>query len=230
MQENNVNSPLNQSVNDSVPTVTTVSINDQQPKANSFLTILLSILLITSLSIAGFFALQTQRLVNELRVTRDELTARATVESTNEPVATSSSVTTDPTANWKTYINTKYNYTLDLPNDWVVGQEIFGGAVSKFDSNSKVSSVKFSNSLSNIQVFYEGDFDHGFEPWQFESKKTINVGGKVAEQTTLRLEGNTKKWHIVTVSSIESFRIEANIDQIDESEFDQILSTFKFTN
>lgn len=201
----------------------------QAGKQSNFLVILLSILLIISVAISGFFAFQTQKLVKELTLLRTESTPVATTEPTTELVATNSA-SPDPTANWKTYKSSKYNYTLDLPSDWTIGQELLGGAISKLDSNSKVSSIKFNNSLSNIQVFYEGDFDHGFEPWQFESKKRIKLGGKIAEQITLKLEGNTKKWYIVTVSSIESFRIEANIDQIDESEFDQILSTFKFTN
>lgn len=57
-------------------------------KTNNFLVVLLSILLFLAVSIAGFFAYQTQKLVKELRVMSDELKQ-----------------TTDPIADWKIYTN-----------------------------------------------------------------------------------------------------------------------------
>ena len=61
------------------------------PQSN-FLVILLSILLIISVLIAGFFAYQTQRLVAELRVKNEELRIVPTVttQPATKPVATSS--------------------------------------------------------------------------------------------------------------------------------------------
>ena len=189
-------------------------------------------MLIISVAIAGFFAYQTQKLVKELtNLKNEEKVAVATTEPTIEPISTNSAVATaDPTANWKTYENSKYKYSLSLPKNWIVGNEVFGGAVSKINPSLKVSTIKFNNNLSTIQVFYEGDFDHGFEPWQFEEKKIINFSGKLAEETTLKLDGNQTKWYVITTSSINGFRIEANIHPDDSAIFDQILSTFKFTN
>lgn len=102
----NADASMNQSVSDSVLA------NDQRPKTNSFLVILLSILLVISVAISGFFAFQTQKLVKELTVLRTEPTPIANVEPTFEPVATNSGVTTDPTANWKTYTNNVLKYTI----------------------------------------------------------------------------------------------------------------------
>lgn len=53
--------------------VITPQVTVERPKNSNFLIILLSILLFISLSIAGFFAYQTQQLTNELRVMSDEL-------------------------------------------------------------------------------------------------------------------------------------------------------------
>jgi hypothetical protein len=107
MQENELpQTQVNQSVSNSIPA------NDQQPKTNSFLVILLSVLLFVAVAIAGFFAFQTQKLVKEITVLKNEGNSVA-VPST-EPVATESSEV-DPTANWKTYTS---NEQLDIPESY----------------------------------------------------------------------------------------------------------------
>ena len=80
---------------------------EQQSKKSNFVILLLAILLFISLAITGFFAFQTQKLVKELTLLRTEPTPVATIE----PMA-------DPTANWKTYTTTKY--TLRYPSEWIV--------------------------------------------------------------------------------------------------------------
>lgn len=109
MQENNpapmANSPLTTEVQ-SVPAST-----DQQPKTNNFLVILLSTLLFISVSIAGFFAFQTQKLVKELTVLKAE--EKVVAAATEEPVS-------DPTTSWNTYTNNILKYTIKYPTDWVI--------------------------------------------------------------------------------------------------------------
>lgn len=104
----------------SVPVVTPQVIVEQ-PKQNNFIVILLSVLLLLVVSVAGFFAFQTQKLVKELTLLKSESAPIATSEPTIEPVATDSSAV-DPTANWKTYTNTKYGYTLKYPSNLTVGE------------------------------------------------------------------------------------------------------------
>ena len=93
------------------PQTTAVQTVDQKPSTNSFLVILLSVLLLLSVIIAGFFAYQTQKLVKELTMLKTEPipTPEVTMEPTTEPVATDSSEV-DPTANWKTYINKDFSF------------------------------------------------------------------------------------------------------------------------
>lgn len=205
----------------------TPQIVTEQPKQSNFLTILLSVLLTISVIVSGFFAYQTQKLVKELTLLRTEPTSTTPFEPTTEPVATKSSEV-DPTAVWKTYKNSTYNYSLDISSGWIIGEESYAGAASKINPNLKVSSIKFNNKLSSIQIFYEGDFDHGFEPWQFESKKDVKLGGKNAVESILKLDGNLTKWHILSIDSLGDFRIEANIHPDDLNNYNQILSTFKF--
>ena len=63
----------------------------EQPKQSNFLTVLLSVLLLLSVSIAGFFAYQTQKLVKELNLVKVVPTP-ATEEPTIEPVATDNAI------------------------------------------------------------------------------------------------------------------------------------------
>ena len=73
-----------------------------EPKKNSsFLVILLSILLIISVLIAGFFAYQTQNLVKEIT----KLQVIPTPITSTEPIPT-----TDPTTDWKEIENKEYNF------------------------------------------------------------------------------------------------------------------------
>lgn len=108
-----------------IPVTPQVTVNPQivqeTPKVdvvkprNNFLIILLSVLLFLSVSIAGFFAFQTQQLVKELNTLKKEPTNMATVEPTVELATTN-----DPTADWKTYTGKVRNYTIKYPSDWIV--------------------------------------------------------------------------------------------------------------
>ena len=79
------------------------------PKPNNFLVTLLSILLLLSCVIAGYFAYQTQNLVKELQGIRNQ-----------NPATPTPTTTTDPTADWKTYTNEKYGFYLKYPSSFQV--------------------------------------------------------------------------------------------------------------
>ncbi|MFZ3301696.1 MAG: hypothetical protein WA152_03225 [Microgenomates group bacterium] len=104
----------------SIPTpVSTPQVAIEQPKQSNFLTILLSVLLLLSISIAGFFAFQTQKLIKELTMLKTEEKVVYTSEPITEPLATDSSEV-DPTANWKTYTDLDKKHTFKYPSDWVL--------------------------------------------------------------------------------------------------------------
>jgi len=84
------------------------------PKQNNFLITLLSILLLLSCIIAGFFAWQTQNLVNELRIMSDES------KQTQIPTTTS---TPDPTMGWKTYAIDKIGLSFKYPSDFIINED-----------------------------------------------------------------------------------------------------------
>lgn len=99
-----VNQPIVDSQKNNTPEATSTA----QNKPSTFLVSLLSILLLISVFIAGFFAFQTQRLVKELQVMRNE--SKPTPIATQTPIATP-----DPTADWKEYVNERYSYKIKCP-------------------------------------------------------------------------------------------------------------------
>lgn len=80
-----------------------------ETKSNNFLINLLSVLLLLTCLVAGFFAWQTQKLVKEL------------TEIRNQKLVTPTPTTTpDPTADWKTYTNEKYQFSFKYPQKYII--------------------------------------------------------------------------------------------------------------
>lgn len=161
-----------------------------------------------------------------VRTTDDDM-----VISTLSPVAT---VTPMPSrypeiSNSKTYTNTKYGYSLITPSNWSAN-ETEHIIDSQLVSGQKVSKLTLKGSKTTIEVFFEGEFDHGYMPWEQDRSEDIVLGNKTAKKVTLSLQGNVNKWIVITIPDFHYFRIEIQGPADDLSVVDQILSTFKFTN
>ena len=209
----------------STPVVTS-QVAVEQPKQSSFLVILLSVLLLLAVSIAGFFAYQTQKLVKELTMLKTEPipTPEVTMEPTTEPVATDSSEV-DPTANWKTYINKDFSFK--YPNDSSI----------KTDTILADGSVEFSNF-----VFLLEKTDDRLVNYVNKLKDTngaISTNKMINKFEAIEWIGSYKNapTHYVSMlsnGSVFNFGITTdNMTQFVSTEtklLDQILSTFKFTN
>ena len=217
-----------------MPIVDSPQSTEAQPSANRFLVILLSILLVISVSIAGFFAYQTQVLVKELTLSKVTPTPVSMVEPTSEPVVA------DPTADWKMYQSTDLGFTFKYPKYFTISQEGWsrigtnnrGNWVLNLHSeNPKVDflidyrenpvtagGAKITTVEQSIQgVEYSKTTFLGYPAVLFES---TGIGGMESKNINV-LKGNTL-WHIYILNwdgKPESFAL-----------FDQILSTFKFTN
>lgn len=225
----------------------------EAPKTNSFLVVLLSVLLFLSVSIAGFFAFQTQKLVKELNILKIMPTPIASTEPTQMPVAT-----LDPTANWKTYTSAKY--TLKYPGGWIVDEKctklghpasnpcIYSSdyhpvtrKVEPGDGGSDTVTEYNVGTLLNIDLLENVAYDpNGFcSPGGPASigdcyEKTIN-GNRYA----LRESGSypypptsINAWLLINNNGVVDlgFSFSKANKVADLQIFDQILSTFKFTN
>jgi len=101
---------------------------DSRPKANSFLIILLSILLLVSCIIAGFFAYQTQKLAKELQEFRNQELATLILTPTFEPGTEPEQIPLEVlTKDWKTYTDSKQRFSIKYPSTWrIISGDFFG--------------------------------------------------------------------------------------------------------
>lgn len=210
--------------------------NDQQPKQNNFLIILLSILLFLSILIAGFFAFKTQNLVKELTLLKT--IPAFTSEPTTEPIATP-----DPTADWELYTNVENGYSIKFPKTeytrlGCIGEEL---TAAKYGTDNRPSPM--------TMVACERDGRYSLETKTYASiqsepaetkyynivKKDVQMGGilgKLYIHTFTNIEdGPYPEWF--TVAQVNKNNKTYEIYFSDKAKldlFNQIISTFKFTN
>ena len=207
----------------------------EQPKQNNFLIILLSILLLLSVSIVGFFAYQTQKLTTELKIKDKVLIVRTpdpTVEPTTRQVSTNFPVfTSTPTAStslqipgWKFFVNNSFSF--QYPGEWEIGQE----------NNSIVS----DRSGAGIAIFK----DNSMMNECMKVDRTDTVSGKMVKYYSYIYSGemcsdasqigNYQAWITKAGGTgygpgiIYSYNTTAYPKSFEI--FKSILSTFKFTN
>lgn len=224
-----------QEVNPVSTTVVTPQVVVEQPRQSNFLVVLLSILLLFSVSIAGFFAFQTQKLVKELTTlkTQEKVVAIATVE----PIATDSSEV-DPTANWKTYTNTKFNFSFKYPAEMSYIYDQSDQYVENGISNAMILVQNFDGSKPRT----ESDSDLQIVVYISNKSGVFNLEDPQGEQTEIMINGvkaiksfTTQKWVLVPTVFFQSSpnKIAVQLSSPKSTNklwFDQILSTFKFTN
>jgi len=86
----------------------------QSIKSNNSLVIILSVLLLVAVSIAGFFALQTQKLTKQLAQYQSVIPL---------PLPTEAPAEVDgETVDWKTYADEKYHFSFKYPSSWQVNE------------------------------------------------------------------------------------------------------------
>ena len=180
---------------------------------------------------------------------RSDATPVVIVEPTIEPVATNSAIATaDPTANWKSFSDK--NYSFKLPANW-------GTYIGVSEGKSGQLFIAPSEKIIQIKKMWESGSGFGGGPFlnmsiQMDNdiKNYIPKSDEYSSVTTkdLVVSGITSKLYVTEVlqsspmgepgDKLYSVHIlyknnYYNIQLFDgqyKTEFDQILSTFKFTN
>lgn len=171
-----------------------------------------------------------------------------TKQNQSQPVqkqqtATVPTPTPDPTTNWHTYTNTLYNFTLKIPYAWE-------GGPPEVSSNSfrMYMAKRFSTNTGVAEDYTPGraniDLTINTEPAQNTIKGTtgmtkteqVYVAGNSATKLTgaSGVAGTVNFTNIVIPHNGKTFTFsfstqDQSIEQQAKTEFDQILSTFKFT-
>lgn len=202
------------------------------PKKDYSLVVILSILLIIAAAIATLLLYQNQKLIKELKQYQT-----AAVYPIPSPTPTS-----DPTANWQTYTNTKYGYAVKYPSDWS------GSCPSQpCDSAAMFSVTKQPIGLDIIvkqkaQVVTPKDAFSKAVTTQIFSQQEMIIDS-IPAYAGLVKEGPAEigpflKQHIFVVKNVYIYQItfSEKLEKGDEMSlrqqqlFDQILSTFKFAD
>jgi len=155
------------------------------------------------------------------------------------------SPTTDPTANWKTYTNTKYGYTFKYPNPWTencskdisqnspLSQSVivcpeayptgpFGGIPAYF--NVTVESKKIGETAQDIKKLKEKE-NPSIKEVSVPKIANYDVAASYFEGAGIP---NATVYLVKNPSDTTYMNITG--DGIDENIYNQILSTFKFTD
>jgi len=130
-----------------------------------------------------------------------------------------STPTPDPTANWKTYVNNKYNYSIKYPEDWILQP----------DKQTPEEIVNFTKDLNSLTI-YSGSAIPGIPPESTPSqvKSIVIANQNVIKEAYNNLFVLLKFPENLPVNQI-SIRYKNGITSAEyEDLFDLILSTFKF--
>ncbi len=112
-------------------------------KNDSFLVMILSILLLISVFIAGFFAWKTQQLVKELRAMNGALDSTPLV-----------SPTPDPISSWREYVDTTNGFAFKIPDIFKFPETIAVADSNYFSTSEGIDSPL---ALSNNDVLLESN-------------------------------------------------------------------------
>jgi len=147
---------------------------------------------------------------------------------TPSPLPSSSPEST--TSAWIVYKNPDYNYTLRYPSTLNI-QETDSSFESTHSASKKVSMTSFSDKDKNtFNIFFEGEFDHGMDPWALESTDIATISGMPATKKAFAWDQNPNKWIMLTIPNFHNFRIEIQGPQSFLNLADQIIETIKFSN
>lgn len=203
----------------------------EQPKSNyqKPLIGILALLIVIILGVAGYFYFQNQELQKKMIQTLP----------TTTPFP---SATTDPTANWKTYINNQIGISFSYPQELIYSYDKFTDFISDKSLSGNLLIQNFDGSrprqeeVSDFQIAIFVSKDEGKTLEQYaqnagsKSMQKIKVGGLDAIKGA-SIQKNTEVPTIWVKSSSNLFTIQfSNPKSINSLWFDQILSTVKFTN
>lgn len=200
----------------------------------------MAIFVVLSLSVVAFLYYQNQQL-------------KSMLASIQTPVAVASptpTATADPTADWKTYTNTKVGFQIKYPPGGFSKPELPSGVAGSpevyADNNTDNNDIIFGNSLPSLEVFdYSGNLDQ-FINYYMAGKAPISggpVGENVVSTADLQVDGvpakkqetQPKIVYPETKDNVSTFIYFVShghgfVFNGGTPESDQILSTFKFTS
>lgn len=200
------------------PNLQTPPITPPTPKP-SMLPLILSIFLIISLAGIGILVYQNKQLQKQISTLRPQ----PTPSPTPTPPA-------DPAANWKTYSNEQFGFSIRYPSEWQVQESHNRLLHAPFYGGKTSDTVKFYSDNAYIQFSSNFVYNDGTPSATQVKKEQITISGKNATKTTYTLPNQRQETTFVDIeiSNANPYRIKEIFPSVESSLIDQILSTFKF--
>ena len=210
------------------PPQTPPEVSIPQPKPNYLKTIILSVLIITTLGLIAYLFFQNQKL--QKQVLNPQVSPTIQIPSPTSKPSSSISISPDETAGWKTYINNKLGIEFMYPVEWSEPKE----SLQSINFNEKLVIVKspfYDQILQRDLNFNEYSVrSYGDETPRHDFNIDGLIGKRGLEKSVsnysdiIILAKNNKSTEIISITYIYNPKKE------DGKLFNQILSTFKFTD
>jgi hypothetical protein len=199
-------------------------ITHEVPKPKSkLMPVLLAILIIAVLSVGGYFVYKNYFAKEPVAIETPSPT----------PVATA-----DPTADWETYTNQLHGITYKYPTKWIIDdKEVnnqLNGLIVMKKEEAQITMYLEMDGIGGLGRNYEGksfQFNElGIYKYYVDNtyNKTKGIGLTDSLTQSLGVFSYNNKPYSITLTYPASYT-DTQASEL-ENEFDQILSTFKFTN
>jgi len=191
-------------------------------------------LFLATAGVFGFFVFKTRGKTQPLQPTQVPIltpTFTPTPTPTPTPIVFPTLVPTpDSTANWKTYTNTKYGYSIKYPPEFNYKISGKGEAMVVFDPSQEVLKSPAAEDKALVIITADTskpviDKTYYGEPTQIAEETKVTIDGEIGQQVVF---SKPIAW-IQTVVSHGQRSFYFNLQNMQyHSEYNQILSTFKF--
>ena len=218
-----------------------------QPKPNYLKTIILSILIITTLGLIAYLYFQNQKLQKQILnpPVSPTIQAPSPVSQSIPPTpkaASSISIPPDGTVNWKTYVDVNNNYQLSFPPNWTLDNtttpeypEIIPSDEGPNNEGRIIITTFLPSTKSLSQFMKDTNLSTGRKNSDvYTFIRQIKISGEDGILTKggccglfgqhAFVQHKDRIYQITLKGPIDGHQIKF------QSVFDQILSTFKFTN